>query len=297
MNSNTPKLEGKQRGFSMIVDYLIFTILSAVLIMPVALISPKGGATTDHSVFTGEPNMLLLCLFTGLGTALMLCKDSFGGRSFGKRILGQQVVDDATGEVASPMKCFIRNITYPLNVIELIVAYFKPEKRLGDMIAKTHVTSFDPDRPGATNDMADMIKPFALAFLIGALYLFAVTNFSNKKTKNNLQPVAYAESSVNEQAANELKQLFENQYGETLTADAKVYDELNGSPGMPYVSLILKFNDSHNTRYPSFEIFKEEAYMLLLSKYPLGSFVGQVKFIEQYNGKDRLRILPLDWRK
>lgn len=45
-----------------------------------------------------------------LGLALYFCKDIINGRSLAKRLLKLQVVDNTTGEVASPMQCFVRNL-------------------------------------------------------------------------------------------------------------------------------------------------------------------------------------------
>lgn len=42
---------------------------------------------------------------------VLFCKDCFGGRSIGKRLLGYRVVNNKSQEVANPFKCILRNLT------------------------------------------------------------------------------------------------------------------------------------------------------------------------------------------
>ena len=71
---------------------------------------------------------------------VIFCKDCFGGRSIGKRLLGYQVVNNYSQEVASPYKCILRNLTYLLGLIDIAFMFYKNEgRRLGDYIANTNV--------------------------------------------------------------------------------------------------------------------------------------------------------------
>ena len=70
----------------------------------------------------------------------LFCKDCYNGASWGKHIMRIQIVDKKTMEPASPFKCMIRNLLYPLWIVELIVFYSnKDRKRLGDYITNTEV--------------------------------------------------------------------------------------------------------------------------------------------------------------
>ena len=66
-------------------------------------------------------------------------KDFVNGKSISKRILGLRVVDRKTGESASELQCFLRNITIPVWPLEVFVSLFSTNKRLGDLIANTKV--------------------------------------------------------------------------------------------------------------------------------------------------------------
>jgi uncharacterized RDD family membrane protein YckC len=68
-------------------------------------------------------------------------KDSFKGKSLAKRILKLQVIDDRSGNAASPFQCFVRNLLVPFWMIEVVVTYFNPARRLGDRLANTKVVS------------------------------------------------------------------------------------------------------------------------------------------------------------
>lgn len=71
---------------------------------------------------------------------VVFCKDCLGGRSIGKRLLGYQVVNNNSSEIASPYKCILRNLTYLLGVIDIAVMLYKKEgRRIGDYVANTKV--------------------------------------------------------------------------------------------------------------------------------------------------------------
>lgn len=73
---------------------------------------------------------------------VLFCKDCFGGRSIGKRLLGYRVVNNKSQEVANPFKCILRNLTYLLGLIDVAFMFYnKGGRRLGDYIANTNVVS------------------------------------------------------------------------------------------------------------------------------------------------------------
>lgn len=80
-----------------------------------------------------------------LGPVYLLFKDSFEGRSIGKRLFRLKVVDFKTGKVIGPAQSFIRNITLMIIIdipIMIIQEYYtrKPShRRPGDFLAKTAV--------------------------------------------------------------------------------------------------------------------------------------------------------------
>lgn len=66
-------------------------------------------------------------------------KDIYKGQSIIKIYFYLQVVDFKTKKTASPLQCFIRNITFIIYPIEAIILLFSPTRRIGDLIARTEV--------------------------------------------------------------------------------------------------------------------------------------------------------------
>lgn len=78
----------------------------------------------------------------------ILFKDTFDGKSLGRRLVGLQVID-LEGNVAKPRKALLRNILMIIPifpVIEYIVMRCdKSGRRLGDQMAKSQVTDLRPE--------------------------------------------------------------------------------------------------------------------------------------------------------
>lgn len=106
----------------------------------------------DHFIlcFTLVPLMTILVFATGsnvpfempiwplyVAIAIYLNKDGVGGQSVSKRILGLKVVDAKTGQPANELQCFLRNMTIPIWIIEIIPVLISPSRRIGDVIAGT----------------------------------------------------------------------------------------------------------------------------------------------------------------
>ncbi len=90
---------------------------------------------------------ILIGIQLSLFSAVILNKDLFGGQSIVHRTFGYQVVNAKTGEPASKVRCFIRNITFVLWIIEVIPLLIKPKRRIGDWIAGTMVIPVPPSDP------------------------------------------------------------------------------------------------------------------------------------------------------
>ena len=73
----------------------------------------------------------------------VLNKDLCNGRSIAKRVLGYQIIDIKTNEVASDFKCMLRNITFIIFPVEVIFTLLKNKRRIGDLIAGTKLIECD----------------------------------------------------------------------------------------------------------------------------------------------------------
>jgi uncharacterized RDD family membrane protein YckC len=122
---------------SMLVDHFAMTFIIMIIVMPGFAVSMLNTFNIDHepsSIKMG--NMFFL---VALGFSAYFNKDIFNGRSPAKRILKMQVIDNKTDQVASPLKCLVRNLTIPIWPIELIFVFIDPKRRLGDKIAGTRI--------------------------------------------------------------------------------------------------------------------------------------------------------------
>ena len=87
---------------------------------------------------------MVLIFYYQLALYFFFCKDCINGRSIAKRVLKLQIIDNKTGESASALKCFIRNIFIIIWPVEGIVALINPSRRIGDYVAGTKLVPFDP---------------------------------------------------------------------------------------------------------------------------------------------------------
>lgn len=129
---------------AMVIDHIIMTMIVMIFFIPVML-----SVSTDALKVTHEQTSFNFMggvwgYVSMLGLILYPCKDCINGRSIAKRMLKLQVVDNSTGQVASPFKCFIRNLFIVLWPIEVIVALTNTSRRLGDKVAGTKVVVFNP---------------------------------------------------------------------------------------------------------------------------------------------------------
>jgi uncharacterized RDD family membrane protein YckC len=109
-----------------------------------------------------------------IGFALFFCKDCINGQSIGKRSFNQQVVNNKTGQIANPLRCFVRDIFMILWPIEGIMTLINPSRRLGDYAAGTKVISYDPALEKPSLDYPQLIISFAISYIlmVGVTYIF-----------------------------------------------------------------------------------------------------------------------------
>jgi uncharacterized RDD family membrane protein YckC len=112
---------------------------------------------------------------------LLIVKDSSNGQSFGKYLVGTQVIDMG-GSTASLTKTMVRNIFMAVPVLPLI-EYFvmlsdKQEgRRIGDRVAKTKVNDLNPQR----KDSTFLLVSLALV----AIYIVLVFGYISVVAKQN----------------------------------------------------------------------------------------------------------------
>jgi len=167
MNAN-PVNAGK-RLLAMLLDYVLMSILTAVLIGPFINVPAKfdinGTQSSFLQLFDKESVYLIL-----LGMTLFLCKDCVGGRSVAKRIIKYQVLDSRSGKPATPLQCLLRNFLIVFWPVEVVMILFNPTKRLGDRLAGTIVAPYEGGQ--ASSPIKWVQIPICLLLGFAFLYLF-----------------------------------------------------------------------------------------------------------------------------
>ena len=82
--------------------------------------------------------IILNLQITLISMLYLIVRDILGKRSIGKRIFKMKIVDTKSNETANFMARLLRNITWLLGPIEIIVL-LASGKRIGDIIAKTKI--------------------------------------------------------------------------------------------------------------------------------------------------------------
>lgn len=164
---------GKNRNIgiriaSMLLDHFIMTFGMAIIAF--ILVGIGYLIVGDPSEYDLPEWFMIIPIFFGLMIfSMYLNKDAIEGKSPAKRILGFVIVDNKTGEIASPIKSLIRNVTLVFWPIEVIFSLFSPERRIGDYIAGTKVISDDKTLKTELN-----IGQITFALIIGIIFTFLV---------------------------------------------------------------------------------------------------------------------------
>lgn len=287
------KINAGTRIGSMLLDHIAMTFIAMIFFVPGMISGFSTAFEINHE--QTSPDIFGGLSYVGLiGFALYFCKDCINGRSIAKRALKLQVVENKSGNVASPIRCFIRNIFCILWPIEVIVTLVSPSRRIGDMVAGTRVIPFNRELEQPKVNYAKVGLSILLAY---GLMVLVMLPFEGLKSKMESNQVAYIESSLNENSANETEQLLADSLGAYLTADVRVYDKIQKNQDLKYVSVILRLNENYLDSDDDYEQIKSATVPLLLTKFPEKTFVGQIKYVYQQPGSMQTRTLPLDWRE
>ncbi|MDP4265127.1 MAG: RDD family protein [Bacteroidota bacterium] len=285
------KITPSIRFGSMILDHFIMTLIAMAFLIPqmITRIANDFKVTHEQTNLDGFGSINYLGL---IGFALYFCKDCINGRSIGKRALKLQVVDNLTGQVATPLKCFIRNIFCILWPVEAVITLTNPGRRIGDRVANTKVVPFDPSLKQPKVSFTQIGISLILAY---GLTILLSLPFNEMQTDLARQNINFDENSYNETEGKETQKLFADSLSNYLTTDIRVYDKIKNE-NIKYVSVIFKLKKDYLTDNNDFEHLKSLTIPLLLTKFPERTFVGQLKYVYRTSGSMQTRILPLDWR-
>ncbi len=281
------------RLVSMLLDHIVTVMAGMLVAMPI-MFSGMGDLLkvsheqTDMSGTASTTAYAVMFIF-----ALYFFKDSIGGRSAAKRGTKLQVVDNTTGEVASPIKCVIRNIFCLIWPLEILVTFFSPSRRIGDFVASTKVVNYEPTEEKPKLNWAKIAIAallsigIAAAFNVGVMAMMPTIGSSKQ---------AFVESSYNETVSTTLQQLYTDSLGGALTADVKFYDSIEAS-NLKYVSVIFNLEQNYIDDSKSFKSLNKVTKRLLWSIVPEDSVAGQFKYVYTHSGGMQMRTISITPKK
>jgi uncharacterized RDD family membrane protein YckC len=272
---------------AMLLDHFFMTVIAMVFFLPGFISEMVAAFNPSH----GSPNPDFMAGFYGyvaaFGFALYFCKDIINGRSIAKRILGLQVVNNATGKAASPFRCFLRNITCVLWPIEGIVAIVNTSRRLGDRIAGTKLVKFDPsmEQPGIS--LVSLLVPICISYGIMLILVPGFPGLSGHSKK-------YVETSYNPSESAALKKMLTDSLGQYLVPDTVIiYDSVkNANLKCIYVGMKLKSNYLDDNK--TYANLKARTLELIYIQYPQQTFIGHLEYFYRSPGQIMSRGIDIE---
>jgi uncharacterized RDD family membrane protein YckC len=281
---NRPISVGTRLG-TMLLDHFFMTMIAMVFFLPGMISGFSDGFNASHEqtdLNFMEGPMKYLSMF---GFALYFCKDIINGRSISKRVLKLQVIDNKTGQVATPLQCFVRNIFCIIWPIEVIVAMTNTSRRLGDKVAGTKLVYYEPTLEQPKINLGKTILPVVISY--GLILLIMQLTPSVTMGKAN-----YIETSYNQTESKELEKLISDSLGQYLTPDIRVYDTVKNE-SLKYISTIIKLKENYIADDNSYRQLHEMTTNLIYSKFPKEIFTGQIKYTYQGSGQFQSRATTI----
>lgn len=280
-----PSISTGLRLGAMLLDHFFMCIVAMLFFLPGFIISFSNSFSdfheTDSIGLLGGPGF-----YAGLfGFALYFCKDVVNGRSLAKRILKLQVVKNSSGEVASPMQCFVRNLLCVIWPVEVIMVLVNPQRRLGDLLAGTKLVPFDATVEQPRPGIIKLLLPVGLAY--GAMLLLV-------QGLGAIEPSApkYSASSINPSAAIKLEQLLNDSLAQYGTASVKVYDSIYHSK-LRYVSVVMKLHQNYLADESQSRALLQKTEQLIYTDLPQRTINGSCKFIFRGPGQMQSAVIPV----
>lgn len=276
-SATTKPINTGMRLAAMLLDHFFMTMIAMIFFIP--------GIVADFSRAFKVSHERVSPQFLGgswayiglIGFALYFCKDIINGRSIAKRILKLQLVDNETGEVASPLKCFIRNLLCIIWPIETIIALTNTSRRLGDRLAGTKLVPYDPSLEQSKFNIGKALLPLALAYGMMLLLMQLIP-------KPRVITADRIETSYNQSASKELEKLLTDSLGEYFMPDIRIYDSVKNSK-LKYVSVILRLKKNYIEDDNSYQKLHRSTTKLIYSMLPNETFTGQLQYVFQASGQ------------
>ena len=286
------KMTAGSRIGAMLLDHMVMTFVLMFSLLPFAMIGLEEVGTDESTTNPFSSNLILYGMIFGL--SLYFNKDMIQGKSVAKRAFKQEVVDIKTGEVASSLKCLVRNLMIAVWPIEVIAVLVSPSRRIGDFIAGTKVEYVTKERNSKPKvDFKNLILSIVLGFTI----LFAGSFFIKDKIGNGaFDNPEYVATSYNKILSTQLENHLDSTRNNYLMdTHIKVYDTIEND-SLKYISALFYLKENYIDR-SSFENIKHEIFSSMYEVVSKSDFILMGKFI--YDGKaiKQSTWRTYDWRE
>jgi len=281
---NNKQINAGTRLGAMLADHFFMSLIAMIFYFPEMVSSLIKFQDANNQVIPNFENDVFIYISI-FGFAIYFCKDCINGRSIAKRLLKLQVVDNTTGQVASPLKCFIRNLFIIIWPIEGIIALVNPSRRLGDRVAGTKLIIFDPTLENRKINIIQILISVVISY--GLVLLFTLS-FMGHISRMGGQKIKYVESSYNQQSSKELTQLLKDSLGQYFSSNVKIYDKIENE-NLKYISLKLFLNENYLKDENSYNKLNLLTTNLIYSKFSKETFTGEIKYIFHAPGQKQSR--------
>lgn len=289
MTEHKEKVNIGLRLASMFIDHFVMTFIMMIIVIPGFVGFFINAFNTDHE--PSNMNIGLMLFLFAVGFSAYFCKDIFNGRSPAKRILKLQVIDIKTNEVATPLKCLVRNLTIVIWPIEVIFTLIDPKRRFGDRIAGTRIDYIEnPEKK--TTERKKLLTPILIALGFSLLVSFPFMILSNIMSHDKVE---YIESTYNDEKSKQLNQIIELELSELIKkADFKFYSQIKDD-NRQYLSGIIYFKNKVD--YENFEENEDKITSILYKELPLNESIYFIKYIYKESGSVSYRQKKYDNHK
>lgn len=279
------KISAGGRLAAMLLDHFFMTMIGMLFFIPGIISDFSNAFKVSHEQASADIMGGSWAYLGIMGLALYFCKDIINGRSIAKRLLKLQVVDNTSGEAASPLQCFVRNLFCIIWPVEVAIALTNTSRRLGDQVAGTKLVPYDPALKQSKFNIVKALLPLAIAYGT-MLLLFQLL------PKPGIAETGYVQTSYNQPASKEMEKLLTDSLGQYFTPDIRVYDTVKNS-NLKYVSAILRLHKNYIEEDSSYQPLHAVTTNLIYSKFPKETCTGKLRYIFQQSGHFQGRNVPL----
>ena len=268
---------------AMLLDHVFMTVIVMIFFVPGMISNFSDAVKVSHEPTDFNPMGGPMMYMTLFGFALYFCKDIINGRSLAKRILKLQIVDNKTGQVATPLQSLVRNIFCIIWIIEVIVAMTNTSRRLGDRVAGTKLIPYNPtlEQPGLT--IGKILLPILISYGVSVLLFQLIPSIPSTRSD-------YSRSSYNQGESKKLERLITDSLGQYLVPEIRVYDTMYNSR-LKYVSAILTLKENYIDDDDSFRQLQDMTTTLIYQQFPRETLQGQAKYVYRASGQFRSRTV------